>query len=170
LMQGDASAIARVQRNSVHYAQRPDRDYDVFDPALTSLGGVYVGNMFSRTGGRHWIGSVSNEYQTPGLDPNDIGRFTSADAIVLNTDVRYRETVPGRVFRGYWVGARQNNEWTFGSERTVKSAVVYSNQTWRNFWTTQATLTRTFLRYDSRLTRGGPLMTLPPGWNLNVQL
>jgi len=73
----------------------------------------------------------------------------------LNADVRYRETRPGRVFRNYWIGARQNNEWTYGRERATKSAVLYSNQTWRNFWVTQATLTRNFLRYDSRLTRGG---------------
>jgi hypothetical protein len=68
------------------------------------------------------------------------------------------------------VGSRQSNEWTFGHERATKSINLYTNQTWRNFWVSQATLTRNFLRYDSRLTRGGPLMTLPPGWNLNVQL
>jgi hypothetical protein len=32
------------------------------------------------------------------------------------------------------------------------------------------TLTRNFARFDTRLTRGGPIMTLPRGWNLNAQL
>ena len=170
LMQGEPSAIARVQRNSVHYAQRPDRDYDVYDPTLTSYGGYYVINTLARTGGRHWIGSVTNEYQSPGLDPNDIGRFGSADAMLVNADLRYRETVPGRVFRSYYVRLRQNNEWTFGGDRTAKSAVIETNQTWRNFWTSQATYTRNFNRFDPRLTRGGPMMAQPPGWNLNMQL
>jgi len=37
LLQGDAAAVARVQRNNVHYAQRPDRTYAVYDPTRTSL-------------------------------------------------------------------------------------------------------------------------------------
>ena len=170
LVQGDAPAIARLQRNSVHYAQRPDRDYDLYDPTRTSYGGYWAHSSFARTGGRHWIGAVTGEVQSPGLETNDIGRLRAADAMSMNADVRYRETRPGRIFRSYWAGSRQNNEWTFGRERATKSVNIYTNQTWRNFWTSQATLTRNFLRYDSHLTRGGPLMALPPGWNLNVQL
>ena len=68
----------------------------------------------------------------------------------LRADVRYRETKPGRIFRSYWIGGRQQNEWTYGHERSIKSAVVYTNQTWRNFWNSQATLTRNFLRYDCK--------------------
>ena len=170
LVQGDAPAIARLQRNNVHYAQRPDRTYDLYDPTLTSYSGYWAHSSLARTGGRHWIGSVTGEVQSPGLETNDIGRLRAADALVAQVDVRYRETRPGRLFRNYWIGSRQQNEWTFGHERATKSVNIYTNQTWQNFWVTQATLTRNFLRYDSRLTRGGPLMTLPPGWNLNVQL
>ena len=94
--------------------------------------------------------------QSPGLDTNDAGRLQAGDAIGVNSDVQYRETVPGRLFRSYAIGTWQSHEWTFGRERTGKSLAAYTSQTWRNFWNTQATLTRNFGRYDSRLTRGGP--------------
>ncbi|MGE3841668.1 MAG: DUF5916 domain-containing protein, partial [Vicinamibacterales bacterium] len=167
VMGGEPAAIARVQRNSVHYSQRPDRDYAQYDPLRTSLPGYWARTSFARTSGRHWIGSVTTEAQSPGLDTNELGRLRSADAVGINADVRYRETIPGRLFRSYWIGARQNNEWTYGRERITKSAALYTSQTWRNFWTTQATITRNFTRYDPSLTRGGPLMTQPPGWNVN---
>lgn len=170
VLEGEPAAIARVQRNSVHYSQRPDRDHAQYDPTLTSLPGYWARSVFARTSGRHWIGSATAEVQSPGLDTNELGRLRAADAIGANADVRYRETVPGALFRGYWIGVRQNNEWTFGRERITKSAALYTSQTWRNFWTTQATLTRNFERFDPSLARGGPLMTQPPGWNVNVQL
>jgi hypothetical protein len=170
VMQGDAAAIARVQRNSVHYAQRPDREHARYDPTRTSYPGYWARSVFARTGGRHWIWSGTTEVQSPGLDTNELGRLRAADAIGVNADVRYRETVPGTVLRSYWVGVRQNNEWTFGHERLTKSATFYTSQTWRNFWTTQATITRNFGRFDWTLTRGGPLMTQPRAWNVNVQL
>jgi hypothetical protein len=169
LLQGEAAAVARVQRNSVHYAQRPDRTYARYDPTRTSYPGYWANTSFARTGGRHWIWRGTAEAQSPGLETNDIGRLRAADAMSLSADLRYRETRPGRVFRGYWFGGRQNNEWTYGHERQTKSFALYTSQTWQNFWTTQATYTRNFTRFGN-LTRGGPLMTLPPGWNLNVQL
>ena len=36
---GTEAAMTRVQRSSAHFAQRPDRDYAVLDPTLTSLPG-----------------------------------------------------------------------------------------------------------------------------------
>ena len=66
-MQGDGPAIARVQRNNVHYSQRPDRHYDLYDPTRTSYAGYWVNSAFARTGGRHWIGNGSGEMQSPGI-------------------------------------------------------------------------------------------------------
>ena len=169
VIQGEAAAVARVQRNNVHYQQRPDRTYALYDPTRTSYPGYWAHSTFARTGGRHWIWRGTAEAQSPGLETNDIGRLRAADATSLSADVRYRETRPGRLFRGYWIGGRQSNEWTYGQERQTKSAMLYTSQTWLNFWTSQATYTRNFTRYGN-LTRGGPLMTLPPGWNLNLQL
>jgi hypothetical protein len=135
LLQGEPAAIARAQRNSAHYSQRPDRTYHLYDPTRTSWGGYWTINEFARTGGRHWVWSVTNENQSPDLEHNDLGRLTSADGIQLFGDVRYRETVPGTHLRSYWIGAKQTNEWTYGHERDAKSAAVYTSLTFNNFWT-----------------------------------
>ena len=168
LLQGEPAAVARAKRNSAHYSQRPDRTYDLYDPTRPSWAGWWTINEFARTGGRHWIWSVSNQNQSPDLEHNDIGRLTSADGMHMGGDMRYRETVPGKMLRSYWVGVRQNNEWTFGHERDNKSAAAYTSLTFNNFWTGTATFTQNFNRFDVRLARGGPKMTVPPSRTLNV--
>ncbi len=169
-LQGEPEAVARVQRSSAHYAQRPDRDYHFYDPTRRSLMGYKAGAIFRRTGGRHWLWSINNANESPGFEANDIGRLNSADSHSLSGDLRYRETVPGKIFRGYSIGVRQNNEWTYGGDRQVASMGVFTNQTWKNFWTTDVSLTRNFRHPDTRLTRGGPLMERPSSWSLNLQL
>ena len=169
-LQGEPEAVARVQRSSAHYAQRPDRDYHLYDPTRRSLLGYKAGAIFRRTGGRHWLWSISNANESPEFEANDIGRLNSADSHTFNGDLRYRETVPGKVFRSYSIGVRQNNEWTYGGDRQVASLNLFTSQTWRNFWTTEASLSRNFRHPDTRLTRGGPLMERPSSWNLNLEL
>lgn len=169
-LQGEPEAIARVQRSSSHFAQRPDRDYARFDPTRRSLTGYKAGALFRRTGGRHWLWSVTGISESPGFEANDIGRLNSADSYTLNGDLRWRETEPGDVLRGYWIGVSQNNEWNHGGDRQIKRLRFYSSQTWRNFWTTEASFNRDFRHADARLTRGGPLMETPNRWNLNLEL
>ena len=169
-LQGEPDAVARVQRSSAHYAQRPDRDYHFYDPSRRSLFGYKAGAIFRRTGGRHWIWSVTNANESPGFEANDIGRLNSADSHTLSGDLRYRETEPGEVLRGYWIGVRQNNEWNYGGDRQVASLQFYTSQTWKNFWSTEGSFTRNFRHPDARLTRGGPLMETPRNWSLNLEL
>jgi hypothetical protein len=170
VVQGEPAAVARSQRNSAHYTQRPDRTYHLYDPTRTSWAGYWTINQFARTGGRHWIWSVVNENQSPDLEYNDLGRLTSADGMQINGDLRWRETVPGRWLRAYWIGGKQSNEWTFGGERDTKQAQGYTSLTFNNFWTATATYTQNFNRFDVRLARGGPKMTVPPLKQLNLTL
>jgi hypothetical protein len=169
-LQGEPDAIARVQRSSAHFAQRPDRDYHLYDPSLRSLTGYKVGAIFERTGGRHWIWSVANANESPGFEANDIGRLNSADSHSFSGDLRYRETEPGKLLRNYAIGVRPNSEWNYGGDQQVASLQFYTNQTWENFWNTKGSFTRNFRHPDARLTRGGPLMERPSRWNLNLEL
>lgn len=169
-LDGDAAAIATVQRSSAHYGQRPDRHYAPYDPTRTSLSGYRTGATFQKIGGRHWIWSVNGDTQSPWLDSNDMGRLSTSDSSVTTQDIRYRETVPGRFFRGYWIGTRQTNDWNGGGEHDIASSQIYSSQTWNNFWTSVATYTISRRRLDVRLTRGGPTMEVPASWTADFQL
>jgi hypothetical protein len=160
-VRGEPGAIARVQQAPAHYAQRPDRDYARFEPARDALDGFKAGATLDRKSGRHWIWSLSTEHESPFFETNDIGRLIAADSHVYFADVRYRETVPGRIFRSYWIGASHNTEWSFGGNRQENLLTFYTNQVWRNFWTTELTHNFNPNRMSARLTRGGPLMETP---------
>lgn len=169
-LSGTAPAVARAQRASAHFAQRPDRDYTLYDPTATSMPGYKFGAIIRRTGGRHWVWTINNDYESPGFETNDIGRLLAADGMQLTSDVRYRETVPGRRLRGYFVGVNQNSEWNFGRSRQTNNTQIYSEQTWNNFWATRLAYTARFRVDDARLTRGGPEMERPRNWTLNGRI
>ena len=169
-IQGTPDAIARVQRSSVHYFQRPDREPGSYDPTRTSLNGFKGAVGVQRSAGRHWLWNGSTELESSGYDPNSMGFLNTAEGRSLNGDIRYRETVPGRFLRNYAVGTRLRNEWNAQAYRQQGLVDLYTNQSWRNFWTSAASVTRTMERLDSRLTRGGPIMTAPAGWSGNLNL
>ncbi len=164
---GDPAAILRVQRASPRYFQRPDNTYVKFDPNRTSLDGGRADLSVERRNGRHWLWSTALRIESPELEHNDQGRLGNGDGIQLrNTGITYRETRPGRIFRGYSVSANSNNEWTFGGTRTTSNVNTEFESTWSNFWRTNISASLNFRGYDWQLTRGGPLMERPRGWTL----
>jgi hypothetical protein len=167
---GEPDALARVQRSSAHYSQRPDRDYATYDPTRTTMSGFKLGSSLQRQGGRHWIWTLQHDNESPNLELNDLGRLGNGDGLQFVGDMRYRETKPGRIFRSYWIGTRQTNEWNYGGDHVNKAAQIYTTQVWRNFWTTQFSYTHNRRRTDARLSRGGPIMELPREWSTNVQI
>jgi hypothetical protein len=169
-VQGDAPAIERIQRSSAHYAQRPDREYSVLDPTLTALSGWTVQAAFDRTGGEHWIWGVNTKIDSENFETNDFGNLNGADGLLISTNIRYRETRPGRVFRSYSVGFDASNDSTLRWLRQSGSLRSNVNVTWANFWTSSMNITRHLPQQNVSLTRGGPLMARAAGWNstLNV--
>jgi hypothetical protein len=161
---GTASAIERVQRSSVHYLQRPDKSYYPFDPTRTSLGGYEGLATFERTGGMHWLWNVDTEIQSPSFEANDIGRITSADGRQFNYGLKYRETMPGSLFRNYLFGVSQNNEWTTRNWR------VNTTLQFHNFWTLTVNTGPNYRTLNLRETRGGPLAQLPRSNTLQTTL
>jgi hypothetical protein len=167
---GDPDAIARKQRNAVHFFQRPDKDYALYDPTRTTMTGWKAGGDFERTGGRHWLWTINTDWESPGFEANDAGRVNRSDGIVLNGNIRYRETTPGTRFRTYSIGLSQNNNWNFGLNRQTGNIRGEVNLTWLNFWTTNFTTGPDFRLLESALTRGGPLMRTPRGWTTTASM
>ena len=64
----------------------------------------------------------------------------------------------------------QNNEWNFDGDRQNRSLTHNLNLTWKNFWSTNFSVGVTGATVNQRLTRGGPLMGTPPGWNSSLEL
>jgi hypothetical protein len=165
---GEAAAIERVQRSSAHYAQRPDRDYSVLDPTLTSLEGWTVQAAFDRLSGRHWLWSVNSKIDSENFETNDFAQLTGADGLTLNGNVRYRETNPGRVLRNYTVGLNMSTDSTIRLLRQSGEIRPNVNVTWANFWTTSFDIRRILPQQNVTLTRGGPIMARAGGWGSSI--
>jgi hypothetical protein len=168
-LDGDAPAVARIQRSSSHYLQRPDHT-TAFDPERTSLAGWSFLSNFNRTGGRHWIWGGSIRMESLYFETNDVATLTAADGVLINTNVRYRETQPGRVFRSYSINLNQSSDTTRGGLRQAGSLRPNVSVTWANFWTSSLSVSRTFPTTSVSLTRGGPLMAGPAGWTTTINV
>jgi hypothetical protein len=165
---GEPAAIEATQRAPEHYMQRPDQDYGKLDPTRTSLSGFTQTLNFNRVSGRHWLFGISTIYDTVAFEANQVGQMNGADGIQPGASITYRETQPGRIFRSYAITLRQSNEWNHGWNRQTGFIQSSTNVTWVNFWTSSVSVTRDFRAQDARLTRGGPLMGRPGGWNINA--
>ena len=170
-LDGEAEAIDRVQRSSRRYLQRPDADYVTYDPTRTDFIGFKGGAQFERVSGRHWLGRVALDIESPEFAVNDIGRLTAGDAYVVSTTLTYRETQPGDRLRAYSIGVSTRSEWNFGGELQTGGPQgdlggVDVRLTWPNFWRSDFSLNFNPRGQDERRTRGGPSMGTPQDWNV----
>lgn len=167
---GEPAAIVEVQRSAVRYFQRPDADYVIVDPTRRRLVGFKGGANVERTSGRHWLWSTRFDLESPELETNDLGRLSAGDGIQLITNLRYRETQPGRLLRSYALDFGTQAEWNFGRDRQNDNLTTGVSVTWPNFWSTSLGLRVERRAQDHRLTRGGPSMQTPQAWNVNTRL
>ena len=54
----------------------------------------------------------STKADSENFETNDIANLNGADGIILSSNIRYRETRPGRIFRAYTIGLNQSNDST----------------------------------------------------------
>jgi Domain of unknown function (DUF5916) len=167
---GEAGAIDRLQRTSARYLQRPDADYLVYDPTRTEMTGGKGGAVFERRNGRRWLWQATTVIETPEFEPGDIGRITTADGIQVNGFIEYRDTEPRRAWRNYSLRLSTDNEWNFGGVVQAQSLTPRVEVTWPNFWSSVLEVRADARAYDARLTRGGPLMQTPRGWETSLEV
>jgi hypothetical protein len=167
---GDSLAILRLQRSSRRYFQRPDASHVELDPSRTALNGLLLGINHSRNSGKHWLWDVDYTLQSPELELNDIGQQGSADNHFLSSDIRFRETQPGRLLRRYEVGVYQDNSWNFGGILNSLAYGVLGSAQLRNFWSASGGLIRVHRALSDDLTRGGPLMGTGSAWRVESAL
>jgi hypothetical protein len=170
VVSGETSAIESIQESSVHYMQRPDRDYKKINPLRTALTGHSTQITLNRVSGRHWLFGIRNRLDSPGFESNAVGRLNQADGISPRLNLTYRETEPGRIFRRYSFRLENFMEWNYGWNRQRGGVRLLNRLTWLNFWETEISVRRIFRAESAYLTRGGPLMNSPNGWDVDVEI
>jgi hypothetical protein len=80
--------------------------------------------------------------------------------------ITYRETRPGRALRAYSFQVNLSHYWYFDTDLGVRYTLGSNNSfTLKNFWVTSLNVQRYFRGLDAQVTRGGPAMGTPLGWN-----
>jgi len=154
---GSADAIARVQRFSSHYFQRPDAGHVEFDPTRTAMSGYRASVAFDRREGEHWQFSSSATAVSPGFEINDAGALGRADRIDAGLDLQYTENRVG-TFRQWSVGVGTESGWNFDGDRLFSEFGVEGDIRLRNYWSFGAELGYHPGGVSDTDTRGGPLM------------
>ncbi len=166
---GTPARMTSVQRNSVHYFQRPDAPSVGVDTNATALNGVAARFTLAKQRGNVFVNSAFGVI-SPGFDVNDVGFLSRTGVVNMHLGggrtwskpgklFRYAET-GGALFRNYdWDG---NINWSGGFNFGYVQLHNYYWINWNvayNPWTV-----------DNRRTRGGPLILMPPGYQFGLDL
>ncbi len=170
VIRGHEAAIARAQRSSAHYFQRPDAEHVSFDPTRTSLSGYAGGLTMAKVAGTHWTWEAGVTAETPGFDIRDAGIMRSADDVLAFGSLDYKQVKPGPLFRNYRLSLLGSAAWNFGGVPQFLSPGLVANLTWPNFWRSFVLASYEAPVLSDELTRGGPLMRTAPAWNASAGL
>jgi hypothetical protein len=161
---GDSVAIARVQRSSARYFQRPDRSAEsgglfssAYDPSATELTGYGAIMRLEKRGG-DWLWDLNAAAVSPGFETNDLGFQSAADWRWLNGTVGRQFTRPTRAYRSLMAMVGTQRQWNYDGDVTVRDLSAFTRIEFLNYWHASLFVTRRFGSLSDRLTRGGPVV------------
>ncbi len=165
LVQGSATALQRTQTSAAHYFQRPDADHLDYDPGRTSLSGHGGTVEIGRSGGSPLRFSAGVTWRSPGLELNDMGYLSRADAIMSWAWAGYRISKPTLIFNSLSVNV---NGWT-GHDFSLEPIFAGGNiNFWgqlKNYWSVSCGINRQGTGLSQGALRGGPYLRNSGGWN-----
>jgi len=155
---GSEAAMVRQQRSSRRYFQRPDADYVQVDSTRTALSGYLLTLNHSKLSGEHWLWDIDLGAESPGFEPNDVGRLGNTDGLFAFAGLIRRETNPGRLFRNYRLSVSTQHEWNYGGVHTAGWVGANASGQFLNYWRVETGVDYEPPVESATLTRGGPLM------------
>jgi hypothetical protein len=155
-VRGNAAAIARLQRSTVHSFHRPDAEHVEFDPDAEELNGHAGAVNFSKIGGERTRFNFTALYKSPGFDVNDLGFLQRADIVSSFAWLQMRWEKPGRFVRTRNVNFNQWFSRNFDGDRLGLGGNINSHWSFVNNWSTGFGVNVNPRSFDDRRTRGGP--------------
>ncbi len=168
-LQGDPAALQQVQRSSNRYFQRPDAQRFRYDPTRMSLAGVSADLYLNKVAG-NWRWGVAGRTTSPGFEVNDLGFQNRVDRISAAAALGYKWTKSGRTLRQASAYLRIAPSWNYDGDPIDRKIAAFGFAQFRNFWSTNWSVSYTPPVVDDRLTRGGPLAMKPAGWFTSADL
>lgn len=166
---GTSAAIEETQKSSSRYYNRVDSDKLELDPTKTSLSGFATEISIQKSGGEHWLSSLTYSEVSPGYEVNDLGFQNRADYRAASLLISYRETNP-KYFRNYEFMAVGNYAKNYDGDVIDIGPGAAGFIQFKNLWSANFHLSYAGKEYWDRLTRGGPVTSRPRDWNLNFNI
>lgn len=129
---GTPAAMARTQRSSVHYFQRPGSEM-AYDSTRTSLTGGAVGASIKKIRGAVRYETFVRR-STPGQEMNDLGLVPTVNSMSIRQSLDYQQLSPNRWFRSSFSTMGLESQWTVGGLPAAKSASVHASGSLHNNW------------------------------------
>ncbi len=161
---GTADAIARTQRSSARYFQRPDADHTALDPSRTSLTGWSSNFSIGKHAGGFWRFATGFQARSPGFEANDVGYMRSTDYVSPWVWAGYHHSTPTEHFNRYGINFNAFTSRTFGGERTGLGGNINLNAQLKNFWGGYLGVMRQAEANSTAALRGGPSLKTEAGW------
>lgn len=167
---GSDTVIARAQRSSARYFQRPDQDHLEYRGDRSSLSGYNSQIGIAKGGGKRWVGSANYADVSPGFETNDIGFQGNADRRSLSTLVEWHVMEPSTRFRHKGVYAYQNYAANHGGDKVFEQYAVGWFSQLTNFWSVSGQAATSPRYFSDRLTRGGPMAEVASQWRVQANI
>jgi hypothetical protein len=161
---GSATALTRVQRNSVHRFQRADAEHLHLDSARTELAGARAEVNLAKIGGGAWRWQIGGNVVTPGYEINDLGFASQSDRRVGWVVLGYSQFEPGRIFRRWELNGFANMSFTGGGERAGGFFDITGSAQLANYWNVVAWVDYEMAALNTEALRGGPALRRPGAW------
>ncbi len=162
----DQNRMIDLQRSSAHYLQRPDADYVRVDSSATSLKGYAARFMINKQKGQMRLNTAIGVID-PKFDVNDLGYMWRTDVINYHFAAGYRWPDPTDWYNNINFDLAIFGSYDFGGIKTWRG--YWANGYWElpSFYTVGLNLAYNPYSYDTRSTRGGPMMLNPLGWEID---
>ncbi|HXE57086.1 MAG TPA: DUF5916 domain-containing protein [Gemmatimonadales bacterium] len=161
-VRGSPERIEALQRNAIHYFQRPDAAHVEVDPAAASLSGWAGRVTLNKQKGRFYANTALAAV-SPGFEVNDLGFQWTSDVVNVHQVVGYRWRTPTPWYRQINWDAATAHSWDFGGNHVHHAYWSRVNAQLRNYWWINLGGAVFPHRLNNRRTRGGPLMATPAG-------
>ncbi len=166
---GSPAAMARLQRSSARYYQRPDATHVSFDPAAESLSGFSFQSDFNKNNGGIRP-NASFWAVSPGFEVNDAGFMMNADRMGGHAALVFLKPQPDRFSRDRQLFLAKWNTWNFAGDPMGDGYYAQFYARLRNYWSFHVGAHAGRWVYSDRLTRGGPMMRSPGFTTLSASL
>lgn len=166
---GTSEAIELTQKSSARYYNRVDSDKLELDPTKTSLSGFATEISLQKSGGEHWLSSLTYSEVSPGYEVNDLGFQNRADYRAATFVLIYRESAP-KYFRNYEFWAAGNYAQNYDGDVIDIGPAAAGFLRFKNLWSVNFHVSYSGKQYWDRLTRGGPVTSRPRDWMLNFNI